>query len=255
MFNDGSHVDVDVVIQCTGYEKEFPFIPTKYQLPMRDLYKFIFNVDDPSIAFVGYVRPIVGSIPFISEYQSIYVARVFSGATKLPENGDIVNETNLDKEFWSEYFKDSSQRIETLVDMYTYLDDVAKHAGINTNFNELLKTSPREWITAIFSPANTCQLQINNPAYREKALAHMRKRGASCLNPMQYFLILFMRLIWFEWWLSKLSEIKYFFQTNRYCKQMQKWRIVRFLDWIWTTPKRLLFDNKSRPDKIKIKSS
>ncbi|KXJ28029.1 Dimethylaniline monooxygenase [N-oxide-forming] 5 [Exaiptasia diaphana] len=132
VFSDGSQADsVDVVIQCTGYYRRFPFLPTKYQVPMSNLYKFIFNVDDPSIAFVGYTRPIVGSIPILAELQAMYVARVFSGLVKLADNGALANETNQDKEFWCNYFKDSSHRLDTLVESYTYLDDLADKAGVS----------------------------------------------------------------------------------------------------------------------------
>ena len=246
-FSDGSQAEVDVVILCTGYHKEFPFLPPRYQVPLPNNYKFIFNLEDPSLAFVGYVRPIVGSIPMISELQAMYVSRVFSGAAHLPENGDIVNETNEDKEFWSNYFKDSSQRLDTLVESYTYIDDIGTKAGIFPSFVEYLKTNPRDCLTALLAPGSTSSFRLSYEKERPKAIENLKRRGEVCLGISHLLLIIFCRMIWFDWWLIQLGKVKYMFQTNKFCKKIRNWPIVRFLDWIWTTPKRLLFDNKTRP--------
>jgi hypothetical protein len=53
-FCDGSSQnDVDILIMCTGYKVKFPFLEESYQpKKIRDLYKNIFCVEDPSLAFV-----------------------------------------------------------------------------------------------------------------------------------------------------------------------------------------------------------
>ncbi|KAK3735700.1 hypothetical protein QZH41_001316 [Actinostola sp. cb2023] len=245
-FSDGCQAEVDVVITCTGYRKEFPFLPPQYQIPLPNNYKFIFNVEDPSIAFVGYVRPIVGSIPVISEIQAWFTARVFSGSARLPENGDILNETNQDKEFWANYFKDSSHRLDTLVEVFTYLDIIAEKAGIRVSYVELFKSSPRDWFTAVLAPGCASTFRLSVEKDRQKALNNLKRRGEACISDVVLILILFCRFFWFDWWLIQFGKIKYMFQTNRFCKKIQKWPAVRFIDWIWTTPKRWLFDNKTR---------
>ena len=61
-FNDGTEEVVDVIIQCTGYRTEFPLLPEEFRnVSLVDNYKYIFNIEDPTLAFVGYVRPVVGS--------------------------------------------------------------------------------------------------------------------------------------------------------------------------------------------------
>jgi dimethylaniline monooxygenase (N-oxide forming) len=246
-FSDGTQAEVDVIIECTGYNTEFLFLPPKYQIPLINNYKFIFNVEDPSLAFVGYVRPIVGSIPLISEFQARYAARVFSGAVHLPENGDLVNETNKDTEFWSDYFKGNSKRISTLVEMYTYADDIGNKTGKMVSHLELFKDSPRDWLTSVLSPACANYLRLTTKGdEREKALANLRRRGEGCFSPIHLLLIMLFRFIWFDWWMGVLGKVKYMFQTNKFCKKIQKHPVVRFLDWVWTTPKRWLFDNKTR---------
>ena len=54
VFCDGTEESVDVIIQCTGFQTEFPLLPSKFQaVRLTQNYKFIFNVDDPTLAFVG----------------------------------------------------------------------------------------------------------------------------------------------------------------------------------------------------------
>ena len=82
---DGTEVVVDVIIQCTGYKTEFSLLPPQFHaVPLTHNYKFIFNVEDPTLAFVGNVRPVVGSISSIAEIQSRFVGKVFSGKCDLP---------------------------------------------------------------------------------------------------------------------------------------------------------------------------
>jgi hypothetical protein len=85
-FSDGTSADVDCIFTCSGYRMTFPFFDesaTPGEDP-RNWFKYIFYQDDPSVAFVGFVRPIFGSIPGIAELQSRYAAKVFSGACRLP---------------------------------------------------------------------------------------------------------------------------------------------------------------------------
>ena len=130
-FADGTSDRFDAVITCTGYSLHyFPFLPEKYNITFRDRYKFVFDVEDPSIAFIGYVRPVVGAIPSITEVQSRWVAKVFAQSIPLKplelRQADVIN----DSAYWEDYFKDSSQRLEALVEGFIYTDDIARLAGI-----------------------------------------------------------------------------------------------------------------------------
>lgn len=79
---------IDAVIYCTGYLYTFPFLAE--QFPdltdghyVKRLYRQIFYVDDPSLAFVGlpkYISP----LPF-GEAQGAVLARVYSGRMSLPD--------------------------------------------------------------------------------------------------------------------------------------------------------------------------
>lgn len=70
----------DIVVLCTGYKQVFPFwnnqqehsdwngkpYPTAADANVRDIWRR----DDPSIGFIGFVRPSLGAIPPISEMQA-----------------------------------------------------------------------------------------------------------------------------------------------------------------------------------------
>lgn len=57
-FDDGSTVaDVDVIFFATGYDFSFPFLPTieVRNRRIQGLYQHVFNIDDPSLGFMGMV--------------------------------------------------------------------------------------------------------------------------------------------------------------------------------------------------------
>lgn len=245
-FMDGTKQEFDVVIMSTGYQVEYPYLPEQYfGKNVREQYKFIFDVEDPSIAFVGLVRPVVGSIVGISELQARLAARIFSKKVPLPPLETRREVVKQDFNFWSNHFKNSSQRIEGLVEGFTYIDDIAKHAQVYPDYWSLFKRNPRHWFVAFFSPYNGATYRLNEPQQEEKAIQTMLSHKKSTLGPLQYLLILFLRLIWFDWWLNRISDIKYRIQTASWWPTVRSWRVTRALNRLWTMPKRFFFDSTS----------
>ena len=246
-FCDGTEEVVDVIIQCTGYKTEFSLLPLKFQsVPLTHNYKFIFNVDDPTLAFVGYVRPVVGSISGMAEIQSRFVGKVYSGKCDLPPRDQRLQVAVKDKDFWDDYFKDSSRRLGTLVEAYTYIDDIGSLCGIKPDYCKLFWRNPRGWRLAVFAPYDGCSFRLNEPDKEEWALQHLRVQMTDTLGPSHLLLIMFLRLIWFDYWLHLLGEIKYRIQRAGWWKKMREWQVVRALDWCWQAPKRWFFDQTTR---------
>jgi dimethylaniline monooxygenase (N-oxide forming) len=77
-FDDGTSTRAERIITCSGYRTTFPFldIPEAPRPNPQNWYKYLF-ADDPSLAFIGFARPVIGSIPAIAELQSRYAALVF----------------------------------------------------------------------------------------------------------------------------------------------------------------------------------
>ena len=93
-FEDGSvERDIDVVLLCTGYAYSFPFL-TPITPAIKDqgigvlpLYKHIFHIEHPTLAFVEIPEMIV---PFpLAESQAAVIARVWSGRLPLPSQSDM----------------------------------------------------------------------------------------------------------------------------------------------------------------------
>ena len=248
VFCDGTEEVVDVIIQCTGYKTEFSLLPPQFQaVPLTHNYKFIFNVEDPTLAFVGYVRPVVGSISSIAEIQSRFVGKVFSGKCDLPPRDKRFEVAVKDKDSWDEYFKDSSRRLGTLVEKFSYIDDIGRLCGIKPDYWRLFWRNPQGWRLAVFAPYDGCSFRLNEPENEAWALQHLRVQMRDFGFGLKHvLLIMFLRFIWFDYWLHLLGKIKYIIQSADWWKKIREWRLVRALDWCWQAPKRWLFDSKTR---------
>ncbi|KAH7114439.1 putative dimethylaniline monooxygenase [Dendryphion nanum] len=89
-FADNSHVDdVDVILFATGYEFSFPFLPKQVVKNGRipGLYEHVFNISDPSLAFIGMVTGGFGLRIF--EWQAVAAARVLAGRAALPSREEM----------------------------------------------------------------------------------------------------------------------------------------------------------------------
>jgi dimethylaniline monooxygenase (N-oxide forming) len=85
-FVDGSEVEADVLVACTGYEPDFPFLSPDCVGgdPRRPLlFKRLFAPDIRSLAFIGLVQPL-GPVMPIAELQGRLVADHLTGRYALP---------------------------------------------------------------------------------------------------------------------------------------------------------------------------
>ncbi|KAI1204630.1 FAD/NAD(P)-binding domain-containing protein [Annulohypoxylon truncatum] len=127
----------DVVIFCTGYTHEFPFLgedrcnPQYYQ---GKLVRDIWPRDDPSIAFIGFVRPNLGAIPPLTEFQAqLWVLNLLSpervaGAPLLPED-----------EGHYRLMSKAHSRIRYGVDHESYAYQLALDMGSAPSFGDILR--------------------------------------------------------------------------------------------------------------------
>lgn len=87
-FADGSSKDVDAIILCTGYQHHYPFLPDELSLRSRnrlyppDLYKGVFWIDDPDLAYLGAQDQYYTFNMF--DAQAWYVRDVLLGRRQLP---------------------------------------------------------------------------------------------------------------------------------------------------------------------------
>jgi len=86
VFTDGQRDPVDVIVWATGYRVMIPFLDARWlgddpeQLP---LYRRVFHLDDPSLAFVGLMQSTGAALPVV-EAQAKLVAAHLGGTYALP---------------------------------------------------------------------------------------------------------------------------------------------------------------------------
>jgi dimethylaniline monooxygenase (N-oxide forming) len=216
-FTDGTSTAVDHIVMCSGYRAAFPFFDESVSpgTDQRQWFKYIFYNADPSLAFVGFVRPVVGSIPGIAELQSRYVAKVFSGKCHLPDPGERAATTSADAAFWNHHFRFTSLRLSGLVDHFLYSNQLARLIGCYPDFKALFLSSPRLWWRAIIAPWNSCQFWLNDVEHRDGIFEIYQRYDENRISQNYIFLAsapllplirlyTHLRVILGEWFMGKL---------------------------------------------------
>jgi glycine/D-amino acid oxidase-like deaminating enzyme len=90
-FTDGSAVEADVVVYCTGYKVSFPFLDESVVQADDnhvDLYRRVVSVDHPGLYFIGLIQPL-GAVMPLAEEQSHWVAELIAGEVELPPRAEM----------------------------------------------------------------------------------------------------------------------------------------------------------------------
>jgi dimethylaniline monooxygenase (N-oxide forming) len=169
-FTDGTSVRADAIIACSGYRMVVPFFEPGTTTDPQQCYKYMFGAD-PSLAFVGFVRPVIGSIPAIAELQSRYTAMLFAGRRTLPPLAERERIIQKDTSYWNRRFRFTSRRLRGLVDMPYYNDQIARLIGCRPRFWKLFFTAPRKWWWAVSTPWNACQFWLNDESHHDRIFA------------------------------------------------------------------------------------
>lgn len=170
-FSDGTEGVFDVVVLCTGFDTVFPFLPAPYDTRRVNEHFKLCLADDPTLAFVGFARPVVGSIPTLAEMQSRCIAALFSGRIALP--GDQAATIARDLAYQNKRF--DTPRIAGLVDGYLYVFSLAEWLGVRPDYLALLRDDPRAWWTAMVAPYNGAVFWLNDPEHRPWVLERLAR--------------------------------------------------------------------------------
>lgn len=122
-FEDGSTTDVDVIVQCTGYNISFPFFDKAF-LEARDndinLYQRIFDPRYPDLSFIGLLQTLCAIMP-IAQLQSYFIADCLLGKYKLPDKAGMEAEARRYHEDMKSLFTRSrSHTIQIDCNEYSY---------------------------------------------------------------------------------------------------------------------------------------
>lgn len=164
--HEGDPVSFDRIILATGYQPCWPFIAE----PPEVLYHKVFDPSDPTLAFVGFARPVLGSIPSLGEMQSRWVAHVLSGRATLPCRRHREVALFHDRADHDKRFIDSS-RLCVLVDQEVYATQLAACFGAEVRWLKLALRQPRAFWATLWSPWIACKYQLNDPDPVKRAAA------------------------------------------------------------------------------------
>jgi len=127
VFADGSEVEADVVVYCTGYKVTFPFFdPGLIAAPDNDLplFRRVFHPRIGNVSFIGLLQPL-GAIMPIAAAQSEWVCDYLAGRYALPEPDALRADVERERERMFRRYV-ASKRHTMQVDYDDYLADLAK---------------------------------------------------------------------------------------------------------------------------------
>jgi hypothetical protein len=131
-FVDGSSVQADLVVYCTGYKISFPFFGHDFLDPGQDneigLYRRIFHPGIAGLYFIGLVQPL-GAIMPIAERQSELVADHLEGTYHLPGRAAMDREIDRTRARMRRRYV-ASKRHTIQVDFDDYLRTLGREARI-----------------------------------------------------------------------------------------------------------------------------
>jgi hypothetical protein len=126
-FADGSEEEIDLVVYCTGYRIDFPFLdPEVFEAKENrmPLYRRVAAPDQPGLFFIGFVQPL-GPIMPLAEAQSEWVADLLQGRTALPSVGEMRSEISGHEKAMRKRFV-ASKRHTIEVDFHPYLREIRR---------------------------------------------------------------------------------------------------------------------------------
>jgi dimethylaniline monooxygenase (N-oxide forming) len=128
----------DVVIFATGYLQSFPFLESKANTNRRPYPKAndanvrdVWMRDDPTVGFIGFVRPSFGAIPPLSEMQAMLFIMNLLGRINKP--------LLPDDEWHYRLIKSANARINYGIEHDSYVYQLAKDMDMAPSFTEVLR--------------------------------------------------------------------------------------------------------------------
>ena len=130
ILQDGTLVECDAILFCTGYKDSFDFLHESLRPPQNDVRQLFFHCIHPqvgeSLVFVGMARPTSGAIPGCSELVARYFALLQSGKRSLPPNVAQLAAKNAARE---DAIFTKSPNLRALVNPFDFFDGLAKLIG------------------------------------------------------------------------------------------------------------------------------
>lgn len=121
LFVDGSRERIDTFVCATGYRISFPFLDRDVLAADENrvpLYGRVVHPEQPGLYFIGLIQPL-GAIMPLAELQAKWVARLLTGATRLPDADSMWRWIEADRRALERRYVDSP-RHTIQVDFFPY---------------------------------------------------------------------------------------------------------------------------------------
>lgn len=129
IFKNGQREQIDIIVYCTGYYIRFPFLaPELVQTENNQvrLYRHVAHPEHQNLYFIGLVQPL-GAVMPLAEAQSIWVASLLQGKSRLPDRRQMERAIDEDLTRMKKRYV-TSDRHTIQVDFYPYLHQIQKEA-------------------------------------------------------------------------------------------------------------------------------
>ncbi len=126
-FVDGTALEADVVVYCTGYKITFPFFDEGLiSAPENriELFRRVFHPDIPNVFFIGLLQPLGATMP-LAEAQGAWVGDYLQGEYALPPRPELRADIAADQAAMRDRYV-ASKRHTIQVDFDDYLHTLAK---------------------------------------------------------------------------------------------------------------------------------
>lgn len=177
IFTDGSKVEADAIVCCTGYSISLPFLSQEIKSQVIEegtnkinLFKNVFSPDlGSSIAFIGFVQPASGGLLPVSEIQARWFSALCKGIIKLPTKERMLEEINQDRCYSQKrYYPSARHTIQQ--DPILYIDDVASCFGAKP---QLWRNPTLAWRLMV-GTCGAAQWRLQGPHSWDKAKATVK---------------------------------------------------------------------------------
>ena len=169
-FVDGTSMECDLIVFCTGYAPIFPFLNEHHPdlaaagTKPRSLFKrMVLPELGTRAAWIGLVRPGFGGIPPLAEMQARYFALLVSGERVLPSAAEMRQDIDHAARLDLEQYPDDAGRVNALTDHLRFLDSMATVIGCQPPLRSLFLTGPATWSKVLFGPLNGAQYRLAGP--------------------------------------------------------------------------------------------
>ena len=198
-FTDGEEVTADVVIVCSGFKIDFPFLPIDCSnWDWRNLYKKIIHPDLDGVGFVGFARPDIGAQPPVTELQARYFAALASGRRTLPEKAAMAAIIEADRAEITRLKPLVCERVTGIVALVPYMYELADLIGCRPLLRKLVGKPALFW-AILFGTFAGPHFRLHGPHADPNAEAIIKHDGAhlsKLRKPVDVLSFLGVQLIW-----------------------------------------------------------